>query len=116
MTDQVPNLGRLLLQARKLRGISLQVAASRADISTAYLAKLERGQVQSPSPHVLHRLAGALGLEYIDLMRSAGYVVPETVSTGVGDASAALRAEDLTPDELDALAQFAAFLRKQRRE
>ncbi|MFF1530284.1 helix-turn-helix domain-containing protein [Cellulomonas sp. NPDC058312] len=115
MGEKPAELGRVLLQARKLQGHSLQTIAERAEISAAYLAKLERDAVQSPSPHVLHRLSGALGLGYLDLMRAAGYVVPDSSApSAVGDANAALRADDLTPAELDALSQFMDFLRKQR--
>jgi hypothetical protein len=48
-------------------------------------------------------------------MRAAGYVVPDSSApSAAGDANAALRADDLTPAELDALAQFMELLRKQR--
>jgi hypothetical protein len=47
--------------------------------------------VTAPSPHVLHRLAEQLGVEYLDLMRLAGYVVPETTGVGVISQASARR-------------------------
>lgn len=61
---------------------SLKAVAEPAGISPAYLVKLERGDVKCPSPHVLHRLAQSLGADYLELMRRAGYVVPDTTRTG----------------------------------
>lgn len=67
-------LGTELRKARDHRGVSLQAIADIAKISTAYLQKLERGEVSTPSPHVLRRLASSVGLPYLDLMRLAGYL------------------------------------------
>ena len=50
-------LGRTLRSAREISGKSLKAVAEPAGISPAYLMKLERGDVTSPSPHILHRLA-----------------------------------------------------------
>lgn len=61
---------------RAIRGLSLSETARRADISTAYLQKLERREVKDPSPRVLYRLSEALSFPYAKLMRHAGYVVP----------------------------------------
>ena len=53
------DLGGRLRQARELRqeSKSLSAVAQAADISTAYLQKLEVGDVKQPSPHVLHSLS-----------------------------------------------------------
>src|SRR4051794_36949965 len=69
-------LGERLRQVRTMRGWSLREAAEKADISPAYLQKLESAQVQNPSPHVLHALAEQLRMPYSSLMELAGYVVP----------------------------------------
>jgi transcriptional regulator with XRE-family HTH domain len=67
-----------LREARGQRELSLEAAAREADISAAYMHKLEAGRVNSPSPHVLRRLAGALGVGYSELMELAGYLEPAT--------------------------------------
>jgi len=57
-----------------MKGLPLKAVAEPAEISAMYLQKLERGEVQDPSPHVLHRLSEQLGLNYAEAMRLAGYV------------------------------------------
>ncbi len=99
-------LGRTLRSARELSGKSLKAIAEPAGISPAYLMKLERGEVNSPSPHILHRLARELGVAYIDLMRLAGYIVPEPDNRQSGVLAQALNSQDLTEDEARAVAAF----------
>lgn len=99
-------LGPVLRSAREMSGRSLKAVAGPAGISAAYLMKLERGEVTSPSPHVLHRLARELGVSYTDLMRLAGYIVPEAESRRDGVLAQALSSQDLTADEAHAVAAF----------
>jgi transcriptional regulator with XRE-family HTH domain len=54
--------------------MTLEAASRAAKISTAYLHKLEAGRVQTPSPHVLRRLAAVLEMPYLDFMALAGYL------------------------------------------
>jgi transcriptional regulator with XRE-family HTH domain len=70
-------LAERLTGARAARGLTLEAAARPARISTAYLHKLEAGRVANPSPHVLQRVAAALGCDYWELMELAGYVPGE---------------------------------------
>jgi HTH-type transcriptional regulator, competence development regulator len=104
--NESSDLGEALKAARELRGKSLKAVAEPAEISSAYLLKLERGEVASPSPHVLHRLAQQLGLDYRDLMRLAGYVVPDSKPQRAGALAQALSAQNLTEDEARAVAAF----------
>jgi HTH-type transcriptional regulator, competence development regulator len=67
-------LGMELRKVRDQMGVSLRVIADTANISTAYLQKLERGEVSTPSPRVLSRLASSIGLPYLGLMELAGYL------------------------------------------
>ena len=67
-------LGHTLLDARKAKQASLSTIAEPSNISATYLQKLERGQVGSPSPHVLARLASVLDIPYLRLMEQAGYL------------------------------------------
>lgn len=64
-------LGSELRRGQKFRGASLKSVAKPAGISAAYLLKLERNDVQSPSPHILRRLAERLDVSYLKLMRLA---------------------------------------------
>lgn len=107
-------LGSTLRELRDLKQKSLKAVADPADISPAYLMKLEKGEVQSPSPHVLNRLAEALDADYLELMRRAGYLVPASESSG-GTLAHALSAEGLTEEEAAALSAYLTVLRQQSR-
>jgi transcriptional regulator with XRE-family HTH domain len=75
-------LASRLKEARSRHRMSLETASGAAKISSAYLHKLEAGRVQTPSPHVLRRLATVLEIPYLDLMALAGYLDgPETAVT-----------------------------------
>jgi len=67
-------LAKRLKEARSSHGMTLEAASGAAKISPAYLHKLEAGRVQTPSPHVLRRLAAVLGVPYRTLMTLAGYL------------------------------------------
>jgi transcriptional regulator with XRE-family HTH domain len=112
-------LGRRLRGVRELRGWSLARTAEEANVSTAYIQKLERGEVASPSPHKLRTLAQALEIPYEEAMRLAGYWFPEPDASS-GDAAVrmlaeALQAENLTAAELEDLGEYLRFRRSQQR-
>ena len=108
-------LGDQLRSVRRIRGLSLKAVAEPAEISTAYLQKLEGSDVRQPSPHVLHRLAEVLKISYATLMELAGYVVPDKEGMVTGNSfDHALSSSDLTDEERKAVASFIHHLRKQR--
>jgi transcriptional regulator with XRE-family HTH domain len=118
-------LGNEIQRVRQLRGLSLNSAAKPAGVSASYLQKLERDQVDSPSPHRLHRLAEVLGVDYADLFRLAGYPIPNASmpsEAGQDDSSpvgaSALRrllasVNEVSDDELDELVRYLRFMREQ---
>lgn len=109
-------LGGELRRVRELRGATLRSVAEPAKISSAYLLKLEHDEVQSPSPHVLRRLAECLNVSYLQLMELAGYDVTEVQRPRqrVGVLAAALADELLSEDEQRAVAAFLSALRVQK--
>jgi HTH-type transcriptional regulator, competence development regulator len=119
-------LGNEIQRVRQLRGLSLSATAQPAGVSAAYLQKLERDQVESPSPHRLQRLADVLGVEYADLFRLAGYPFPqsssdESQSDGSTKAVSALRrmlssTDEVSDDELEELVRYLKFMRDQRED
>ena len=110
-----PTFGALLRQAREVRRLSAVDTARAADISPAYLSKLENDAVKRPSPHVLHQLSEALAVPYAELMRLSGYKVPdESTGTATATVGAALFS-DLTDDERDELVEYLAWYRARRR-
>lgn len=110
-------LGGELAQLRTLRQQTLRTVAEAAGISGAYLLKLERDDVQAPSPHVLRRLSEHFGISYLALMQLAGYEVTDEDRhvSKPGVLADALLAEPLTPNEERAVAAFLATLRSQGR-
>lgn len=107
-------LGSELRDLRLALGRSLRAVAEPAGISTTYLQKLEAGEVKTPSPNVLHRLAHTLGAPYANLMALAGYVVPDSGELAASPFDHALSSSDLTHDERRAVAAFIKLLRDQR--
>jgi len=75
------DLGDELRESRTARRASLESVATAARISAPYLLKLERGEVGSPSPRVLARVALALELPYLRLMELAGYFDEEDLAS-----------------------------------
>ena len=106
-------LGEVLKATREGRGERLADTARRAKISPAYLSKLENEDVREPSPHILHRLAGALEISYADLMVLAGYVVPGE-APDPGRMSTAMFA-DLTDEERNEALAYVNWYRSRRR-
>lgn len=107
-------LGDQLRTIRSALGLSLKAVAEPADISTTYLQKLEGGEVKSPSPNILHRLAATLEVSYADLMVLAGYVIPSDGRSTASPFEHALASSDLSDDERRAVAAFIGHLRDQR--
>jgi transcriptional regulator with XRE-family HTH domain len=112
-------LGSQLRKARDLRGASLEAVAGPANISAAYLHKLERGAVGSPSPRVLARLAGTLDISYLDLMELAGYLDEEQLAEIRAREGPPrphpLAGQQLTEEEWRAVGAFIRTLIDQRR-
>jgi cytoskeletal protein RodZ len=109
-------LGDTLKMKREMKRLSLMSVAGPADISATYLQKLERGEVQDPSPHVLHRLSEQLDLDYNKVMKLAGYVVPTRGRAGARPISHALSSEPLTSEEEDALTEYLTVIRQRERK
>jgi transcriptional regulator with XRE-family HTH domain len=111
-------LGKKLRIARTGKKRSLESVAGLAKISGAYLHKLERGLVDSPSPRVLARLAVVLEMSYLDLMERAGYLdegqLAEIRVRGRSPQPHPLANQQLTPDEWRTVGIFIKTLIAQR--
>jgi transcriptional regulator with XRE-family HTH domain len=107
--------GLTLRRAREVRGLSAVDVARAAEISPAYLSKLENDAVKKPSPQVLHSLSEALAVPYEDLMRLCGYRVPGETAAANSNSLAASLFADLTPAETDELLEYLAWYRARHR-
>lgn len=113
-------LGKELRKTREAQGASLEAVAGPAKISAAYLHKLERGGVGSPSPRVLARLAAALEVSYLRLLELAGYLDEEQLAKvrlrEPGPRPHPLAGQQLSPEEWRAVGAFIQMLIAQRKK
>ncbi len=108
-------IGLELFTARRAMARSLRDVSSAAGISAAYLQKLERAQVDEPSPRILRRLAEVLGIGYPRLMELAGYELIVSRQASPDAFSARLASSSLTETEENAVAAFIRHLVDERK-
>jgi transcriptional regulator with XRE-family HTH domain len=110
-------LGDELRDSRKAIRASLDTVAGSAGISAPYLLKLERGQVNTPSPRVLARIAAALEIPYLRLMGLAGYLDEEELAAVRARAPKPhpLAGQSLTEEEWREVGEFINQLVARRR-
>lgn len=111
-------LGQVLKSARNKADLSLREVerASKGRLSNGHLSLLESDEVKQPSPHHLYLLAAILKLEYANLLRLAGYVVPGEQSEPVDRNTAPLvsRMADFSNAELEELDNYIDYIRSRR--
>ena len=100
------SLGIYLKETRDERQLSLRgverLAKERqlgAELSSGYLSMLERDEVKEPSPRILFALASIYEVDYIDLMKRAGYIPNATKVEGVTPAKVAFRGASSLDEE-----------------
>ena len=71
------NFGEYLKILRIKRGLNLRELARRSEISHSYLSLIESGKRGIPKPEHLLKIAPHLDVDYMDLMKVAGYVMAE---------------------------------------
>ena len=72
------NLGSILRERRKAKGLTLWQLSSEAAISPSYLARIEKGE-RFPSGFYLRRLAAPLGFRELELFKLAGFISEDAV-------------------------------------
>ncbi len=106
--------GVYLKELRFLAGLSLRDVekATGSTVSNAYISQLESGKIETPSPHVLDKLATVYGVPHREMMEAAGYIKrADGEKTGVPSAIPFLRKQDLTREEREETIRFLEFLR-----
>ena len=121
---ETTGLGPYLASIRLVRRLTLREVeeATGGEVSNAYLSQLENNKISRPSPNILHALARVLSIPYETLMEKAGYLAPATPELDVLRSAppakkarrSVLDAENLTPEEEEALLQYLAFLRSRK--
>lgn len=109
-------LGERLRQARADKGLSLRDIEREWGINSGYLSQLERGEVTSPTPNVLQKVARAYGQPVGVLMQWAGYIEedPAGISPNARRALSYI-GEDVTEAELKALKAVLDAMRSKGR-
>lgn len=97
-------IGARLRQRRKVRGLSLQVVAGRADVSIGLLSQIERG-LTMPSVHSLSAICNALEMPVSWLFDPGGnpqerYVVRAHQRRVLDLGAKGMRKELMTPDDI----------------
>ena len=105
-------LGDRIRERRKAQRASLETVGAAAHISGPYVLKLERGEVNSPSPRVLARIARALNIPYLELMELAGYLDEEDLAAlrGRTPRPHPLAGQSLSPEEWRRVGQYISDL------
>ena len=111
------DLGTYIKEKRTGKGLSIRRLAELADISHTVVNRIEDGLRKQTSPQVLRSIASALGVPFEDLMAAAGYIDEPSDEPSGGTVAAGIRdSEDLSPDEIDQVNQYIAFLKSQRKD
>ena len=111
------DLGTYIKKIRTEKGLSIRRLAELANISHTEVKRIEDGQRKQTSPQVLRSIASALGVHYEDLMSAAGYIDETIAETTEGTVAAGIKdTEDLSPEEIEQVNQYIAFLKSQRKD
>lgn len=85
-------LGEALFKRRLEKKMTLALLSSVTGLHTTYLGRIERGERQ-PSAAALKKLAPALDMNEVELLKMAGYLSPDTVDDRIVRFKAELKDE-----------------------
>lgn len=71
----IASFGTFLRSKRKQRGLTAVQLCELSGISQPYLSQLENDKIDNPSPEIMQKLAGALGIPFSDMLSARGYGV-----------------------------------------
>lgn len=71
------DFGKRLKELMSRANLTRYALAKASGVSYSFIADLESGRSRKPSPEILARLAGPLGVSYESLLEDAGYPPPE---------------------------------------
>lgn len=103
-------LGDFLKKCREDAKLTLRDVEDATEISNAYLSQLEKNKIKKPSPVILDKLSKLYRIQYSELMKLAGYPVPEIAEQSAFQS----RIGSTTREEEDALVEYLEFLRVKR--
>lgn len=68
------DFGLYLKKKRKERKLTVRQLDLKSGVSHSYISQMENGARGIPSPEILQKLSGPLGVDYNELMKEAGYI------------------------------------------
>lgn len=75
--SKAKQLGRFVQRHRREVGVSLREAAKQMGLDYTWLYRLEKGEIESPAPDKLVRVARVLKVDTEDLFALVGYMSPD---------------------------------------
>jgi transcriptional regulator with XRE-family HTH domain len=108
------DLGVFLHTARELKQLSLRGVEKAIGVSNAYLSQIESGKISQPSPNILHKLCELYEISYSDVLRLAGYPIPDDNDERETKSGLPSSVGSITEEEEQALIEYLAFLRSRR--
>jgi HTH-type transcriptional regulator, competence development regulator len=114
----MPTLGQELSRLRRLKAWTLRDAEEKSGkkVSNSYLYQLENDNVKEPSPHILYELSVVYGAAYSELMRLAGFVVPNSSpQASQTSASVSFSALNLSDEEREEVMDFIEVRRRKKK-
>lgn len=107
------DLGKYIAEHRIAKNLTLRKLAEIANISHTEIYRLENGSRKHPSPLLLKSIANALGTNFDEIMKAAGYM--DNVSPSPTNSIPIFSANDLTEQEIEEVQDFIDFLRNKRK-
>lgn len=108
--SQGATLGDWIRVSRMQQSMSQRELADRSGLSRSYLCDIERGRGAQPSVQTLDKLAAALGVSRMELLRAAGIIEPSPgQERSDRERRFAALFRDLSPKGKDAVERFARF-------
>lgn len=75
--ERIHHLGEYIKHLRVQRDMTIREVATKADLDSGALTRLEHGQVTHPRPDTLCALALTLKVPLADMFAQAGYTLPD---------------------------------------
>jgi transcriptional regulator with XRE-family HTH domain len=106
------SFGAYLLQKLKEKGMSQSQLSREAGISDAHISRLSKEERGLPKIETLSRIAGALRMSLLEILKDLRYVSPPVESLPENlrvFLKSELKPRDVTPDEIEMLASFSFY-------
>jgi transcriptional regulator with XRE-family HTH domain len=106
----------MLRELRQAAGLSQNALAEKAEVSPAFIYKLEAGEYTTLSIDKSRQLAKGLGLSFRDFLEAAGLLEDSSTPQTNLALSAALRQKKLTPSQVKQLISLAEIMEKSNKK